>query len=60
MIGCRLANWLSQYEFFASSADLELRQGRLTHAGLQAINRWPGNGSSDIWWVDAAILQEFR
>jgi uncharacterized heparinase superfamily protein len=38
VIGSRLANWLSQYEFFASSADLELRQMLLASATRQATH----------------------
>jgi uncharacterized heparinase superfamily protein len=38
VIGSRLTNWLSQYEFFAASADLELRQLLLTSATRQATH----------------------
>ncbi len=34
--GSRLAHWLSQYEFFAASADVEFRQRLLTSAARQA------------------------
>jgi uncharacterized heparinase superfamily protein len=34
--GCRLAQWFSQYEFFAASADVEFRQHLLASAARQA------------------------
>ncbi len=38
VVGSRLANWLGQYEFFAASADLELRQVMLSSATRQAAH----------------------
>jgi uncharacterized heparinase superfamily protein len=36
VLGCRLAHWFSQYEFFAASADVAFRQRLLAAAARQA------------------------
>lgn len=33
-----------------------LPDGRLTYADYQRLARGPGNGLSDIWWVDAKVI----
>ena len=52
-----------KYFFFMSSratiqAHLERRP--MTYADLQRLHREPMNGNSDIWWVNAAFLEELR
>lgn len=52
-----------KYLFFMSSrATIENRYSptRLRQSDLQRIHREPMNGNSDIWWVDARIIEELR
>jgi len=52
-----------KYFFFMSSrATIEAHLDRqpMTYADLQRLHREPMNGNSDIWWVDAAFLEELR
>jgi hypothetical protein len=38
----------------------ELFGGRLSWQGMQRLVGAPGNGSSDIWWIDASFVQALR
>jgi len=51
-----------RYLFFASSRRTEEWAGlsSLTHRDLVQAHQRPGNGSSDIYWVDVSILRELR
>ena len=52
-----------KYFFFMSSrATIESRHSpvRLSSSDLQRIHQEPMNGNSDIWWVDARIIEELR
>lgn len=52
-----------KYFFFMSSrATIENRHSpiRLSPSDLQRIHQEPMNGNSDIWWVDAKIIEELR
>lgn len=50
-----------RYFFFMSqrlSAEPPAR--RLTYADYQQLGQGPGNGQSDIWWVDATVITDLR
>lgn len=52
-----------RYLFFSSNRASQtdyFPEGRLTRNGLMEHYRNPGNGNSDIWWVDAQVLQELK
>jgi hypothetical protein len=52
-----------RYFFFSSNAPAEPAAPSLeglTHARLVDLNSSPRNGNSDIFWVDARIIQELR
>jgi hypothetical protein len=52
-----------RYFFFSSNAPAEPAAPSLkglTHARLAELNASPRNGNSDIFWVDARILEELR
>lgn len=52
-----------KYFFFMSSrATIQAHVSRqpMTHGDLQRLHREPMNGNSDIWWIDAAFLEELR
>ncbi len=52
-----------RYLFFMSSrtaAPRELFGDRMTWTALQRMVSSPGNGNSDIWWVDASFIQSLR
>jgi hypothetical protein len=40
--------------------DAPFPSGRVTGERLQALHTEAGNGSYDIWWVDASVLEDFR
>ncbi len=46
-----------QYLFFSSSRSTVTWPDRFTRADLHRLHGQPGNGASDIWWVDAAVLE---
>jgi hypothetical protein len=52
-----------EYLFFMSSRSTAadaVPTRTLTAADLQAIHNRPQNGHSDIWWVDARVIDELR
>lgn len=53
-----------RYLFFSSSRKNEVEGDAglqaLTYSDVKANQTSPGNGSSDIWWVDASILEKYR
>jgi len=52
-----------RFFFFMSSRTLvedRIAPEPMTAAGLRAFNDRPMNGHSDIWWVDAAIIEQLR
>lgn len=58
--------WLDEEQgilFFSSKRTLQDAShagDRLTRADLHAQHTQPGFGSSDIWWVDASVLEDLR
>jgi len=58
--------WLDRYGrflFFSSTRKTAPEPGdgqRLTRSDLHRAHWEPGHGSSDIWWVDAAVLDRLR
>jgi hypothetical protein len=52
-----------KYFFFMSSRTEfgeKVRSEPLTARSLQELHNTPGNGNSDIYWIEAAILEELR
>ena len=53
-----------KYLFFSSSRKNEAEEGvdttSIFYDGMKANQTSPGNGASDIWWVDASILEQYR
>lgn len=52
-----------RYFFFSSNAPAEPAAPSLkglTHARLVELNSSPRNGNSDVYWVDARVIQELR
>jgi len=52
-----------KYLFFSASRHDQSEffpEERLDRAGLLRLHESPGNGASDIWWVDAGLLDDLR
>ena len=52
-----------RFLFFMSARTADTRElfgDRLSWSAMQRLVGAPGNGSSDIWWVDASFLQALR
>ncbi|MBN1884644.1 MAG: PD40 domain-containing protein [Candidatus Krumholzibacteriota bacterium] len=50
-----------RYLFFMSSRTTEKPDGgRLNAAFLEQAQGRPGNGNADIWWIDAAVIEDLR
>ena len=50
------------YLFFSSTRKTspDAATGGLTYARIKAEQVSPGNGGSDIYWVDASVIDELR
>jgi hypothetical protein len=48
-----------QYLFFSSSRSTVAWPDRFNRADLHRFHGQPGNGASDIWWVDACVLAPY-
>ena len=64
--GCRGASFSlspdGRYLFFSSNRPAAVSffpDGRVTRDQLLAMHASPGNGGSDIWWVEATILRRY-
>ena len=44
-----------KYFFFTSNKQVNLQPGVMAH-----LQNLPGNGSRDVYWVDAAVIEQFR
>ena len=52
-----------RFLFFMSARTADTRElfgDRISYATMQRLAGSPGNGSSDIWWIDASFLQALR
>jgi hypothetical protein len=49
-----------RYLFFMSARTIDLEESPRTQREMIALAARPGNGASDIYWIDASVIESYR